>query len=266
MSKGEKPININIPVVPESVDNAIKNLTDGPTRSMGQTLSDIWYLVFGGISQKAAKRRMKYEHDLELYQQELADSISKIPKEKKSEPDIQVTAQALENSKYCLDSSELRELFVNLISKSMDSDFENDIHPSFAEIIKQMSPLDARILKSLQPSRSFPLVDYIVEDKHVKDYEIKLSNVYISDFSEISIEQASNSISSLNRLGIIEIDTHSILSQKTTYAPYKETSYYQKLLMDTRRRFAFKQANIREYLGRFTPLGKNFFQVCVKDL
>lgn len=266
MSKGERPININIPVVPGSVDDAIKNLTNVPTQNIGQTLSDVWYLVFGGISQKAAKRRMRYEHDLELYHQELAESISKIPEEKKSEPDIQVTAQALENSKYCLNSSELRRLFVNLISKSMDSDFKNNVHPSFAEIIKQMSPLDARILKSLRPSRSFPLVDYIVEDKHVKDYEIKLSNVYISDFSEISIEQASNSISSLHRLGIIEIDTYSLLSEKTIYAPYKETSYYQKLLKDTRRRFAFKQANIREYLGCFTPLGKNFFQVCVKDL
>lgn len=42
---------------PESVDNALKNLTDLPSKNVGQTLSDCWFLVFGGISQLAEKRK-----------------------------------------------------------------------------------------------------------------------------------------------------------------------------------------------------------------
>ena len=45
-------ININANL-PESVDNAIKNVTDLPTQGIGQTLSDCWFLAFGGISQLA---------------------------------------------------------------------------------------------------------------------------------------------------------------------------------------------------------------------
>ena len=56
-------------------------------------------------------------------------------------------------------------MFVNLISKSMNSDYIQKVHPSFAEIIKQMSPVDARIFKSLGPKMGFPLVDYILQDQ-----------------------------------------------------------------------------------------------------
>ena len=136
---------INLPDLPASIDNAVKNLTDKPTQGIGQTLADVWYLVFGGITHAADKRRMKYAHDLKLYEQELSQAILSIPEENLIEPNIQITAQALENSKYCIESEELRKLFVNLISKSMDSHYTSNVHPSLAEIIKQMSPIDARI-------------------------------------------------------------------------------------------------------------------------
>ena len=55
---------INLPDLPASIDNAVKNLTDKPTQGIGQTLADVWYLVFGGITHAADKRRMKYAHDL----------------------------------------------------------------------------------------------------------------------------------------------------------------------------------------------------------
>ena len=91
---------IDFPDLPASIDNAVKNLTDKPTQGIGQTLADVWYLVFGGITHAADKRRMKYAHDLKLYEQELSQAILSIPEENLIEPNIQITAQALENSKY----------------------------------------------------------------------------------------------------------------------------------------------------------------------
>ena len=40
---------IGLPDVPDSVDSAVKNLTDETTKNIGQTFGDLWYLVFGGI-------------------------------------------------------------------------------------------------------------------------------------------------------------------------------------------------------------------------
>ena len=45
--------------IPESIDNAVKNLTDKPTETVGQVLSDCLFLVFGGINQKAELRRIE---------------------------------------------------------------------------------------------------------------------------------------------------------------------------------------------------------------
>lgn len=88
--------------LPPSADTALKNLTDKPTLSMGTTFADLWDLVFGGISYLSEKKKIEYAHKLDLYRKELEDSIKQIPPEKVTEPSIQIAAQALENSKYCV--------------------------------------------------------------------------------------------------------------------------------------------------------------------
>lgn len=35
--------------IPECVYKALSNLTEQPTKIIGSTISDIWFLVFGGI-------------------------------------------------------------------------------------------------------------------------------------------------------------------------------------------------------------------------
>lgn len=37
---------IDVPDLPQSIDNAIKNTTDKPTLAVGTTFADLWYLVF----------------------------------------------------------------------------------------------------------------------------------------------------------------------------------------------------------------------------
>lgn len=136
--------NILKELVPEAIDNAAKNLTDQPTKNMGTTLADIWYLVFGGISHAAEKRKLKYSYALQEFEKELKDKISKIPEDKLIEPDIQIVAKALEEAKYCVEKEELRHMFSSLISASMNKD--TDVSPIMINIISSLSPLNAKIL------------------------------------------------------------------------------------------------------------------------
>ena len=146
MSEDKKSL---INLMPESIDNAIKNVTDKPTQNIGTTLADIWYLVFGSFSHAADKRKLKYSYNLQEFEKELKEKINKIPEDKRVEPDIQVIAPALEAAKYCIDKEELRKLFVELISNSMNKYYSEDVHPMFAEIIKQISSVDALVLKNI---------------------------------------------------------------------------------------------------------------------
>lgn len=256
--------NLELNAIPDSVDNAVENLTDELTKTAGHTFSDIWYLVFGGISHAADKKRMKYAHDIECYRQELSSRIRKIPANKLIEPNIQVTAQALENSKYCIESGELRKMFSNLIANSMNSDHADTAHPSYAEIIKQMSPTDARVLKTIPLNSLIPIVDYVVDDKSKGTHTIRLSNVYLSGLKGLNIFKECASISSLTRLGLLSVDTSTCIYPTTVYGPYSETPFFKKLFDDVRREDPPKKAVIAKYYGKLTPLGQNFVRVCVQ--
>lgn len=252
---------INLPDLPESVDNAAKNLTDVPTKNAGQTFGDIWYLVFGGISHAADKKRMKYAADLEQYRKELTQSIEQIPEDKKVEPSIQVTAQALENSKYCVSSEELRQMFVSLISNTMNKDFSNDTHPSFPEILKQMSPLDAKLLKDFKGSPSRPIVNYIVKNQHGSSRTF-MQYVYIDSAANERIDYSS-SVSSLQRLGLISVRFDEWFADEGQYERFKNSMPFQLFISTLKLQDTAVTPDIKKGLCRLTPLGEKFIKVCI---
>ena len=135
--------------MPECVDKALTNLTEQPTKAIGNTVSDIWFLVFGGIGQLAEKRKLRYAVELESYNRELHEKIEAIPNEKRVEADIQIVAPALEASKYCVEKEELREMFVNLIASSISSEKAENMHPIFTDIMRILTGRQSRWRKSL---------------------------------------------------------------------------------------------------------------------
>lgn len=130
-------------------NNEVENITEMPTNSINNTMSDIWSLVFGGIGQIAVERNIRYAIELEKYNEELQKKIDAIPENKRIDPDIQVVAPALEASKYCVQKEELRTMFVNLIVSSMNSDTAASVHPIFKDIISKLSPTDARLFMDI---------------------------------------------------------------------------------------------------------------------
>lgn len=147
--ESKKNIGLINAELPECIDNAIMNLTDKPTKSIGDTVSDIWFLVFGGVGQLAEKRKLKYAIELEKYNKELKEKVNQIPNERRIEPDIQIVAPALEASKYCVEKEELRKMFVNLIASSMDSDMVMGVHPIFTDIVSKLSSTDAMLFETI---------------------------------------------------------------------------------------------------------------------
>ena len=245
---------------PSSVNNAVENLTDKPTLAIGTTFSDLWYLVFGGISYLSEKKKLKYSHDLEEFRKSLDSSIDQIPSEKKIDPSIQVTAQALENSKYCIEEKKLREMFTALISNSMNSDFQDHIHPSFAEILKQMSVFDANIIQVFKHAHSdgLPLGKYRLE----RDigYSVLLDNVFLG-YPTLKLDLCSLSISSLCRLGLLTTSFTSWLIDPREYEPFKIHPWFKSL----QREFPKKIINCQNGIVSLTPLGRSFIKVCIPN-
>lgn len=258
---------INLPDMPESADNAVKNLTDAPTQNIGKTFADIWYLVFGGISQKAEKKRLQYAHDLEKFREQLDQSIDEIPDDKKLEPSLQTTAQALENSKYCVSSEILREMFTKLISGSMNSDTASLAHPSFPEILKQLSPSDALLLQDLflSSQSSFPVASMGVKIRG-NSYQILYDNVFIHPSISLEREQISLSLDSLKRANLISINYNKQISGDNFYNSLKRTPEYSNV-SEFAIDYSVDHPNSTSYfkkgLIQLTSLGKTFCSICI---
>lgn len=201
MSEDKKSL---IDLVPESVDNAVKNITDKPTQNMGTTFADIWYLVFGGISQAAEKRKLKYSYALQEFENELKEKISKIPEDKLVEPDIQITAKALEESKYCIDKEELRHMFSSLIAASLNTDFS--ISPALINIISSLTPINARTLNF-----------YYLYYKKVQTELDHINEILRSSSDSDTINYAHNKIEELAKTHITSVELEQYLNIPNYY-------------------------------------------------
>ena len=98
----------------------------------------VFYLV------KKANALFKYK--LEDFKNELEEKLSPIPEDKIVEPDLMIVGPALE----AYDKDELRNMYLNLLTSSMNKDIKDKAHPSYVEIIRQLTPLDAKVFKRLQ--------------------------------------------------------------------------------------------------------------------
>ena len=250
-------ININANL-PESVDNAIKNVTDLPTQGIGQTLSDCWFLAFGGISQLAEKRRIKYTKDLEKFKKELEDSLETVPEQRRKEPTTQIVLKTLDEAKYCVEEDDLRQLFVALLTSATDSG--KNVHPSFAQIIGQMSSNDAKLLQCFKSSSEQPICNircYLNKEK--TSYDVVVRNIFLSGSSEMMPNEKSISISSLQHLGLIEISWTAHFSNEDIYTPFLNSSIF----FSTKKKYSMYEIALEKGIAKLSPLGVLFVSCCI---
>lgn len=248
--------------VNKSLDKAINNLTEKPTEQVGKTLSDILYIVFGGISQFAEKRKLKYTVELENFKNNLNNKVNLIPPENRIEPNLQIVGPALENAKFCVEEEDIRDMFENLIAASMNIDTYDKVHPSFSEIIKQMSPRDASNLSLFNKNQNLPIVELLLVNREEDIYKPILSNVFLYNKKFSNIYNQSFSITLLERLGLLKTDYKSHLSDASWYEIYNESLEFKEITSK------FENQGIIQIEKGFvetTVLGQNFIDICLNN-
>lgn len=130
-------MNMNIP---KFLDEALTPVA----KETGERLADIINLIFTPIIKKKAVR----DKNLEIFLKELEKEVNKIPEDKLQNPELHIIAPILEDvGKYYHDEEYLRRMFSKLIASSLNK--ESYVHPSYGEIIKQLSLFDLSILKKV---------------------------------------------------------------------------------------------------------------------
>lgn len=131
-----------------------KEIAATASKGIGQTMGDIWYVVFGAKwDEKRQKKQIEVANNVDKFKEEITNKSAQIPEENRIEPDLDVIGSTLESARFRINKDEIRDMFSNLIVSAMDSSKADDIHPSFSEMIKMLSPLDAQNLYYLYHNR-----------------------------------------------------------------------------------------------------------------
>ena len=160
----------------------------------------------------------------------LEQKLQNIPVEQIETPEPYIAVPALQYISYCMDNEELRDMYANLLATSMNSVAKNGVHPSFVEIIKQLCPDEAKIIKFFSLHDTIPTISVRYEDDKNQGFEIKKN--YSNIGAECGCEQPleiCKYFDNLIRLGIIEKAPKSIsLAKKDLYTSLENDPYILK--------------------------------------
>lgn len=200
------------------------------------------------------------EYSIDETKKLLAQKLKNVEPAKIIEPEAYIAIPAIQAISYSMNSKELRNLYANLIAKAMNFDTKNWVHPSFVEIIKQMSPIDADIFKIIYETKYSPLIDLSIYKNATQNGYVVKNISWITSYDHLSI---SLSLDNLARLMLIDIQNNAY-SNKDIYNLIKTTDYYIKTKNQLQ---MLNPGNVKENLKfiQKTYLSLSFYKVCVQD-
>lgn len=194
-----------------------------------ESLTQIWTLTLGRFSDDAyQKYKIKQAANLEKYANEVKSGIEKIPEENIQEPKMSVVGPAFEASKFYIEEDEIRGMFAKLIASSMDKTQSINIHPSFVEIIKVLSPLDAQNLYSLYHGRDETISKIRVTNKENDSYADHFNHIFLGNPECQDNTLIESSIDNLIRLKLVDVSYSEYKSDDSLYDKHRENELFLK--------------------------------------
>lgn len=195
--------------LPQSTQEAMLNpaaMTLGEALDGAATIICSPLLVLGPVSKAL----------LHKFSNEIVQKIDGIPQENRDTSKLGLVIKAMEEARYQLNENDVRKMYVNLISSTVDNRKNNVVNPRLATVVAQFGSDEAHLIKQLAHSESELLLTsqlWAVEGN--SDYWITPRFLSIDD--QIASEFAS-SIDTLKSLGVI----NDFLDRALTEAKYQE--------------------------------------------
>lgn len=253
--------NSMLPISSNTGDALLKK----PASSLGRAASDILEGVFHFALDPIRKYNIQKEINLIKFKQEAEEAIKTIPEENLDDSKIGITLKAVEDSRYQLNNDEIRELFIKLISSSVDNRVNSNIKPLFSSIIADMTPSEAVLLKKMYTNTGsvVPYVEFQTEEKttyarNSLEHSILLldNNYILNNNLELSLLENSN---------LIKLNEGDFLSHPYFETQYNNVSHYIdkfKEFVDTNK----KNIIMEKSHYSFTPLGKALCKILFEKI
>lgn len=197
--------------------------------------------------------------------------VDEIPEEHLTEPPAHIAVPAIQQLAYCYDSEELRGMYANLLLSSMDDRTAEYVHPSFVQLLKEISPDEAKLLSTLTGSDnaehvSIPLVDLriVSANELVPSKWTEVVEGYneccegVCEYPDQSLVYLGN----LDRLGILKRCDYYTDDVKAALERFESSEAMQnakaKVGLEDDKKFFFHR-----WSYQVTDFGANFIKTCV---
>ena len=201
-----------VPVYQDGLQPAVRELGLGL-----QTVAKTVHIALAPV----AALVWSYDKIKDFLSTRVAEKLRGVPSDRIITPEPHVVVPALTALVYTAHQETLRELYANLLATSLDRDTCSLAHPAFVDIIKNMSPDEARIMRLFSARHAFPVLEVRVRDQKEGNYQVVLRN-----FSFIGKEAGCshpdftpNYLNNLSRLGLLEIPVQTNVGSPTLAAP-----------------------------------------------
>lgn len=207
-----------------------------------------------------------YETIKDYVLRSLAEKLRHVPKKNLVPPSPMVAGPTLEALKYAGHSPTLRELYANLLATSIDRRTAHEAHPAFVEIIRQLTPDEAKILKFIFEHMYLPIITLQAEipgERAGFDYAPDFSNVAEKthcQFPELTPQYLGN----ICRLGLAEFHRNSYIDDKGMYWELLKHKAVKAVKKEIREKFSLGTIVRREYVA-ITELGRQFCRACLLE-
>ena len=242
-----------------------EDLVRPTSKSIGENMGLLVDGVMGWLGYWGQKQQIKRAVYLEEYKKQIVQKITKISEQNLIEPPIRIVGPAIEASKFFIEETTCREMFAELIASSCNSAISGAVHPSFPEIIKQLSPLDAHFLLLFKKQTTFPIAELTGKDANGKltPYPYLLFDFMTvpNDFSYSEHLELSKTVDMLVRLGLM-LKNDRIIQLNYDYDSFKNHWFYRAIEKTLEEGSTLR---IHSYRIELTLLGKDFVRSCVPD-
>lgn len=200
---------------------------------------------------------------LEEVHQMLEEKIRAIPPENIVPPAARIAIPALQNASIT-EEHDIRELYANLLASSMNKVVKDGVHPAYVEIIKQLSPDEAKILYYLKNNPIVPIINLRAENKEHGGVTV-VSN-FTNIGSRIGCENPNRMdeyLDNIERLGLVKnMGELASLTDKTLYKPLEEDPYILWQMNEIKENTELYVPKIKQGYVELTNFGKAFCQLC----
>lgn len=244
--------------VPEIYDDGLKPAT----KESGKVLALIPQTINAALAPLRQWIAQK-EYNVAETEKLLAQKLEKVEYQKIVSPESYVAVPAIQAIAYSMNSEELRELYANLLAKSMYIETKERVHPSFVEIIKQMSPIDALVFKKIMGREVNPMINLIMKNEK-GEFRTIITNV--TDINIVSQELIGVSIDNLTKQNLLSVPDDGFYSNEKVYDSILQTEFYDNQKNINRRTVDGFEFTYTKKMINKTNLGKLFYKVCVAEI